>query len=560
MPWGGWWTLDGPEAVTTMGYYADFREYLDRLEETGRLRRIARTVDKDRELHPLVKWQYRGLAEEDRFGFLFERVTDGNGRPCNGQVASSVVAANREMYALAMGCPVDELHERWSHALDRLIPPERFATGPVKEEVHRGDVLLEHGGLHEFGIPFATNGWEAFPRVTAASCITRDPDSGRLNVGMYNSIVLGADRANLRTARHLRRHWEKCRARGVPLPAAIAVGVPPVLSLVAATNVPQTVAEFDVAGGLIGEAIPVVECETSDLVVPATSEVVIEGTIPIDIMDLDGPSGENRGHVMPGHWVHAFEVKCITHRRDPIWHDVICQLPPSESSVMRCVNSEGHVTALLRAHGISQVKDVAFHDCGSAKNLCVVRFHDVAGVRTPNSKVWHALFTVMSVDAAWPKIVIGVDEDIDPWDLDSVFWAVTNRHQPHRDVKIIQGRSAGLDESVGPRDVPGGIRGYPTSLVSPQGASAMLLDATRKWPNPPISLPRRDYMEHARELWEELELPPLKPKVPWHGVSLGHWPENEAELVALSEAGRMDEAAARLLRMGRHLDGNGDED
>ena len=277
-------------------------------------------------------------------------------------------------------------------------------------------------------------------------------------------------------------------------------------------------------------------------------------------MDLDGPSGENRGHVMPGHWVHAFEVTCITHRRDPIWHDVICQLPPSESSVMRCVNSEGHVTALLRAHGISQVKDVAFHDCGSAKNLCVIRFHDVAGVRTPNSKVWHALFTVMSADAAWPKIVIGVDDDIDPWDLESVFWAVTNRYQPHRDLKIIQGRSAGLDESVGPRDVPGGMRGYPTSLTSPQGASAMLMDATRKWPNPPISLPRRDYMERARELWEELELPPLRPKAPWHGVSLGHWPDAEAELVALSEEGRMDEAAALLLRKSRNLTGNGDAD
>ncbi|MDE0031822.1 MAG: UbiD family decarboxylase [Deltaproteobacteria bacterium] len=543
-----------------MSYYADFRDYLDKLEVTGRLRRITRSVDKDRELHPLVKWQYRGLAEEDRFGFLFESVTDRDGRPCNGRVASSVIAANREMYALAMGCAVDELHERWSHALDRLIPPERVATGPVKQEIHKGDGLLEHGGLHEFGIPFATNGWEAFPRVTAASCVTRDPDSGHLNAGMYNSIVLGAGRANVRTARHLRRHWEKCRARGEPLPAAIAVGVPPVLSLVAATNVPQTVSEFDAAGGLIGEAIPVVQCEMSDILVPATAEVVIEGTIPIDIMDLDGPSGENRGHVMPGHWVHAFEVTCITHRRDPIWHDVICQLPPSESSVMRCVNSEGHVTALLRAHGISQVKDVAFHDCGSAKNLCVVRFHDVAGVRTPNSKVWHTLFTVMSADAAWPKIVIGVDDDIDPWDLESVFWAVTNRYQPHRDLKVIQGRSAGLDESVGPRDVSGGMRGYPTSLTSPQGASAMLMDATRKWANPPISLPRRDYMERARELWEELELPPLRPKAPWHGVSLGHWPDAEAELVALSEAGRMDEAAARLLRKSRNLTGDADAD
>ena len=88
----------------------------------------------------------------------------------------------------------------------------------------------------------------------------------------------------------------------------------------------------------------------------------------------------------------------------------------------------------------------------------------------------------------------------------------------------------------------------------------MLMDATRKWANPPISLPRRDYMERARELWEELELPPLRPKAPWHGVSLGHWPDAEAELVALSEEGRMDEAAERLLAKSRQVNRNGEED
>ena len=88
----------------------------------------------------------------------------------------------------------------------------------------------------------------------------------------------------------------------------------------------------------------------------------------------------------------------------------------------------------------------------------------------------------------------------------------------------------------------------------------MLMDATRKWPNPPISLPRRDYMERARELWEELELPPLRPKAPWHGVSLGHWPDAEAELVALSEGGRMDEAGQRLLAKSRSVIGDADAD
>lgn len=530
-----------------MNYYRDFREYLAKLDQLGRLRHIPSPIDKDRELHPLVKWQYRGLEESERFGFLFEQVVDRKGVIYKGKVASSVVAANREIYALALGCPLAEAHHRWSHALGHPIPPRRVSTGPVKEEIHKGSSLLEQGGLKEFPIPIATNGWEAFPRITAGGFFTRDPETGIANVGMYNSIVLGPLRANARTARHLRGHWNKCRRQGKALQAAIVIGAVPVVSLVAATDIPHGTYELDVAGGLIGEPIEVVPCETVDLEVPATAEVVIEGEVPTDTMDLDGPSGENRGHVMPGGIVHAFQVTCITHRREPIWHDIICQLPPSESSVMRSVNCEGQVLNLLRVHGISQIKDVAFHDCGSARHLCVVRFQNSEGAPIPNATVWQALYTVASVDQSWPKIVIAVDEDIDPRDLESVFWATCNRFQPHRDLKILQGRSAGLDDSVAPRDLPREARLYPTSLAGPQGASMMLLDATRKWHYPPVSLPRRDYMEHAREIWDKLKLPELKPRDPWHGVSLGHWREEEASLVALSEQGREEEAAQLLL-------------
>jgi len=530
-----------------MSYYRDFREYLKRLEEMGKLRTISAAVDKDREIHPLVKWQYRGLEEADRFGFLFEKVVDRQGRSYRGKVASSVVTPNREIYALAMGCPLREVHDRWYHAINHPIPPRRVATGPVKEEIHRGNTLLEHDGIREFPIPIATNGWEAFPRITAGGFFTRDPETGVMNAGMYNSLALGPARANIRTSRHLRLHWNKCRRKGVPLDVALVIGAVPVVSLVTATDIPHGTYELDVAGGLIGEPVEVVRCETVNLEVPATAEIVIEGEIPTDRMDMDGPSGENRGHVMPGGPVHAFEIKCITHRRDPIWHDVICQFPPSESSMMRIVNCEGRVLSVLRSHGIPHIKDVAFHHCGSARHLCVIRFRNIDTATVRNAEVWQALYTVMSVDSSWPKIVIAVDEDIDPWDLESVFWAVCNRYQPHRDMKVLQGRSAGLDESVAPRELSSSARGYPVSMTGPQGASIMLMDATRKWANAPISLPKKEYMEHARDLWTQFDLPPLKPREPWHGVSLGFWPEEEQALVSLAEQGREDEAAQLLL-------------
>jgi 4-hydroxy-3-polyprenylbenzoate decarboxylase len=334
----------------------------------------------------------------------------------------------------------------------------------------------------------------------------------------------------------------------------MVIGAVPVLSCVSSTDVPYGTSELDVAGGLIGEPIPLVRCETVDLEVPATAEIVIEGLIPTDIMDRDGPSGENRGHVMVGGAVHAFQVTAITHRRDPIWHDLVEGFPPTESSLMRSVNCEGRISSLLRVHGIPYVKDVAFHHCGSARHLCTLSFQEIGGQRPPNTAIWHALNTIMAVDPTWPKVVIAVDDDIDPHDLESVLFAVIDRCQPHRDIKIVQGRGAGLDESVAPRSVPRPERGYPTSLVGPQGASIMLVDATRKWAYPPVSLPRRDYMEHAQALWSELGLPALKPRIPWHGASLGEWPAEVAQLVDLAEQGREAEAADLLLARTQHLE------
>jgi 4-hydroxy-3-polyprenylbenzoate decarboxylase len=165
--------------------------------------------------------------------------------------------------------------------------------------------------------------------------------------------------------------------------------------------------------------------------------------------------------------------------------------------------------------------------------------------------VWPVLETVMQVSGGgWPKIAIAVDEDIDPRDLETVFWALSVRHQPHRDIRIVErpSRGAGMDESIAPRDVP-------EEELASYKSSYMLIDATRKWANPPISLPRREYMDRARFLWEQLELPALKPREPWYGMSLGFWPEEQEELVALAEQGREEEAAELLLSRGRQLEG-----
>jgi 4-hydroxy-3-polyprenylbenzoate decarboxylase len=124
------------------------------------------------------------------------------------------------------------------------------------------------------------------------------------------------------------------------------------------------------------------------------------------------------------------------------------------------------------------------------------------------------------------KWVIAIDDDVDGEDFESVLWALSFRVQPHRDVEIQRGRKTDLDPSGAPVDGTFAERTYPDGL----GGSQILIDATRAWAYPPVSLPSKDLMENARKIWEELKLPQLTPRAPWHGSELGYWPDswNEA--------------------------------
>ncbi len=538
-----------------MAYFKDLRDYLRVLEERGSLRRVQKRINKDTELHPLVRWQFRGLAESERTGFLFENVTDSNGNAYNCRVATSIIAPSREIYAVGMNCEPKRIQDRWKDAYLHPYPARLKSTGPVKEEIHREGTLLQHGGLHEFAIPIATNGWEPLPRLTAVCWITKDPDTGICNVGTYNGYMLGPLRSSMRSARgDIVTHWNKCRQKRIPLPAAAVLGPVPAVCMASVTRIPYGTDEISIAGGIAGESIEMVKCETLDIEVPASAEIVLEGEIPTDYKEPDPASGEHLGYMMIGDLVHAFQIKCITHRKDPIWHDFISQLPPSESSTVRGLGLEGLMSNfLVNSCGISQVKDVAFHHCSGSWRLCVIRFQDVGGVRTENATVWQALTATLSLSVDYPKIVIAVDEDIDPWDLESVFWAVTFRYMPHRDTKILQGRGGELDQSSSPYTLGKEEMMFPTSRTGPQGASAILIDATRKWDYTPVALPKRHYMERAKEIWEELGFPPLNPREPWYGVSLGLWPEEYQRQVELGERGKFDQVARQLMNGGKKI-------
>ncbi|MFC2018829.1 UbiD family decarboxylase [Chloroflexota bacterium] len=520
-----------------MAYYRDLREYIDVLAQQNRLVKIKRVINKDTELMPLVRWQFRGLDEKDRKAFLFENVTDIKGNRYQGSVLVGSHAASREVYALAMSCEPADIMPKWEQAQLKPVPPVMAKSGPVQEEVHVGDKLLEHGGLEEFAVPISTPGFDNAPYFSAGNFVTKDPDTGIRNVGNYRAMVKSPTGIGVRARmpQHARLHWQKYKQRGIPMPAACVIGPTPNIGLVAVIKIPYGVDEYDVAGGISGEPVELVKCQTVDLEVPAASEIVIEGEIPTDCLEREGPFGEFTGYMGFGGPNLFLKITGITHRIQPVWNAYLSQFPPSESSLITCIGQEAAYYKLLKHDlGIASVEEVAFHEESGGRTLCVIRLKNSSG-----PEVWQALYGANAATAYFSKIIIAVDDDIDPRDMDSVAWALCFRMQPHRDIQIARGKHPSLDPSVAPP-------GMEQDVAEPPTASAIMIDATRKWAYPPTSLPEKKFMEKARQIWEEEGLPSLRPKMPWHGSSFGYWPVELAEEAELAIRGEYYQTGKKL--------------
>lgn len=507
-----------------MAYYRDLRENIKALEARKKLYRIKREINKDTELMPMVRWQFRGLSEENRGAFLFENIVDVTGKKYEIPVLVASHAASREVYAIALMCEQSQIGEKWAAARRKPIEPVVVKEGPAQEIVYEGKSLLERGGLSEFPVPLSTPGFDNAPYLTAASWITKDPDTGVRNIGNYRGMIKSQDRLGIMSlpSKDLRAHWEKCRQKGIPLQAAIVMGAVPVVGLVSTIKFPYGLDELAVAGGLAGEPIPLVKCKTVDIEIPATAEIVIEGEMPTDSLEREAPFGEFTGFMGLAITGPYLNVKCITHRRNPIYSAFISQFPPSESSKIRQVGDEANLYQFLRHQCNLPVVQVAMHETCGVVNMCVVSMN-----RSHPSKAWQVLNYIIARNPRH-KFTIVVDDDIDPHDPDSVNWAMSYRVQPERDIRFVKGLFAPLDYSVAPP--PGEDRAeYP----GVGGASAILINATCKWDYPPLSLPKKEFMERARNIWEEEGLPRLQPKTPWFGYSMGFWTkefEEEAEL------------------------------
>ncbi|MBI4333078.1 MAG: UbiD family decarboxylase [Chloroflexi bacterium] len=512
-----------------MPYYKDLREHVQALEASGKLVRIKREINKDLELHPLVRWQFRGLTEEQRKAFLFENVRDVKGRSYDTPVLVASHAASRQVYAIGMMCKPEEIMDRWANAELHPIEPVIVEKGPICEEIHKGSKLLEHGCLEEFPIPISTPGMDNAPYLTAANWVTKDPETGIRNVGNYRAMVKSPTRLGIcaLSTQHFREHWDRCRARGMALEAAIVLGASPNVGYVATAKLPYGVDEYAVAGGIAGAPLELVKCQTVNIEVPAYAEIVIEGIVPTDYQEREAPFGEYTGYMGMESINPVLNISCIMHRKSPIFNAFISQFPPSESSKLRQVAKEAVFYKFLKHDcNIPGIVDVGVHESGGANQYVVIAMR-----KSHPSQAWQALNGATALMPSAGKILIAVDDDIDPRDPDSVNWALSFRMQPHRDTKMTQGKVMGLDPSSAPLTDPD--RRYPGVT----GSSSLMIDATRKWAYPPTSLPKKEVMERARRIWEDEGLPKLTPKVPWYGYPLGHWTEENEEEARLAMTG-----------------------
>ena len=503
-------------------YYKDLNDYLSALEKAGKLFRVNKKVSKESEITPLARLQYRGLPEKERRGFLFENVTDAKGRKYNIKVATGIYASSMEIYALGLKseAPTKEaIQKKREHALIHPVPTEHIDKGPVQDIVIEGNKLdVDGNGLEALPVPVELPGFSGQIR-TSTQVITKSPKTGIQNMGNYSAHVFGKRKLLWEINRGNQGiiHWREWKDLGKPMPAAVVVGGVPSYFYTASAKIPYGVDELTVAGGFSGEPVKTVRGKTVDIEVPADADIVIEGYISTEYMEPGNAFGEYTGYMATDVWLRpVFDVTAVTMRKNATFVHIMSQFPPSESSKVRQISSENVYYKFLKFDAkVPGIIDVAWHEMSQAQ-WCVIKIKKVN-----KAHPWQVLNLAAGYDSRWGKFFIVVDEDIDIRNIDSVIWAMSWRVQPARDMRIITGKMPGLDPSAyspgashEEKEFPGGV-----------GSSGVLIDATIKYPYPPTSLPRKDFMEKARDTWKELGLPELNLVEPWYGYELGYWPD-----------------------------------
>lgn len=405
--------------------FKDLREFIALLEEKKDLLRVKKPVDTKFEIAAYI----RKTSDQRGPAVFFENVK-GFEMPVVGGVFGT-----RERAFLALECTAQNYVDKFQSALERLLPPKLVPTGPCKEVIHTGKDI----DLNRLPIPiFSAKDPGRF--ITLGNVISKDPETGRKNTSIYRMQVKGKNRLGI-MVQQLDRQLTRAEAKGEGLPVAIAIGTDPAISLATQWQAPYGTDEMELAGALRGEPIEVVKAETVDLEVPATAEIVIEGTVLPNVREQEGPFGEVSGYYTPATPKPLIEVSAITHRKNPIYQAALTGMPTTENHVLKQIPMEAtYYWELKRQH--PGVTAVHFPSAGAVGFIVVIAMKQAREFEARN-----VIATMFG--SRRNKIIIVVDDDIDIFDMEKVLWAVATRSQPDEDVVIFPRLTASaMDPSV----------------------------------------------------------------------------------------------------------------
>lgn len=480
--------------------FKDLREWIAKLEGEGELARIKAKVDWNLEIGGILRETF------DREGpaLLFESIKDHENTICKKLFAGSLATYPR--IALMMGLPKDthprELIAEYMRRIEKPIKPVVVKTGPVKENIVKGDDV----DLYQFPAPKWQYRDGGRYIGTCDGVILKDPETGWQNVGLYRRMVHDKNHTGI-TIIHGQQNWmiwRKYKDRGAKtMPVAVACGWDPVLPMMACAYQPPQVSEYDMMGAIRQEPVELVKCETSELEVPASAEIVLEGEISLDFNTFryEGPFGEYCGYYTSlGSDKPVVTWNCITYRNDPILQGTLEGRPINEDHRMESINHSALLWRQLNGQ-IRGVKGVNVHPSTGWSNVFIQVDNSYIG--QPQQVAFAVWGSYMSNQVG--KNVIVVDTDIDIFDLNDLAWAFAYRVDPPRDIQQITG-------IIGPADP---VKHADTRIGQTTfEGSKLLIDATRYWGHPrtdkwfgekfaPVAYPDEETMKSVRSRWEE---------------------------------------------------------
>ncbi|OGS73412.1 MAG: 3-octaprenyl-4-hydroxybenzoate decarboxylase [Gallionellales bacterium GWA2_60_142] len=460
--------------------YKDLRDFIAQLEQIGELKRIAAPVSTHLEMTEIADRVLRAQGP----ALLFENVVGPGMQKSSMPVLANLFGTPRRV-ALGMGEenigalrevgkllaylkepePPKGLKDAWEKwpLLKQVLTmsPKVLSSAPCQEVVWEGSDV----DLAKLPIQHCWPG-DVAPLITWGLVVTRGPNKTRQNLGIYRQQVLGPNKVIMRWLAHrggaldFRDHCQK--NPGQPFPVAVVIGADPATILGAVTPVPDSLSEYQFAGLLRGSKTELVKCIGSDLQVPASAEIVLEGVIHPGEVALEGPYGDHTGYYNEQDKFPVFTIERITLRRDPIYHSTYTGKPPDEPAMLGVALNEVFVPLLQKQ--FPEIEDFYLPPEGCSYRMAVVSIKkQYAGhAKRVMFGIWSFLRQFM-----YTKFIIVVDDDIDVRDWKEVMWAITTRMDPVRDTLLVENTPIDYLDFASPVSGLGGKMG---------------LDATNKWP------------------------------------------------------------------------------